>query len=109
MNALQQKIYNRFVRYVAVDTTSDPTSNVTPTTPSQISFAHTLAQEMRSIGFTDVEVDEYGFVTGLLPANTDKKAPVIGLFAHMDTVCDFNGKNVRPQVHPNNKKRKSNR
>lgn len=101
MNALQQKIYNRFVRYVAVDTTSDPTSNVTPTTPSQISFAHTLAQEMRSIGFTDVEVDEYGFVTGLLPANTDKKAPVIGLFAHMDTVCDFNGKNVRPQVHPN--------
>ncbi len=101
MNALQQKIYNRFVRYVAVDTTSDPTSNVTPTTPSQISFAHILAQEMRSIGFTDVEVDEYGFVTGLLPANTDKKAPVIGLFAHMDTVCDFNGKNVRPQVHPN--------
>lgn len=101
MNALQQKIYNRFVRYVAVDTTSDPTSNVTPTTPSQISFAHTLAQEMRSIGFTNVEVDEYGFVTGLLPANTDKKAPVIGLFAHMDTVCDFNGKNVRPQVHPN--------
>lgn len=101
MNALQQKIYNRFVRYVAVDTTSDPTSNVTPTTPSQISFAHTLAQEMRSIGFTDVEVDEYGFVTGLLPANTDKKAPVIGLFAHMDTVCDFNGKNVRPQVHSN--------
>lgn len=101
MNALQQKIYNRFVRYVAVDTTSDPTSHVTPTTPSQISFAHTLAQEMRSIGFTDVEVDEYGFVTGLLPANTDKKAPVIGLFAHMDTVCDFNGKNVRPQVHPN--------
>ena len=101
MNPLQQKIYNRFVRYVSVDTTSDPTSKITPTTPSQISFAHTLAQEMRAIGFTDVEVDEYGFVTGVLPANTDKKAPVIGLVAHMDTVCDFNGKNIRPRVHPN--------
>ena len=101
MNSLQEKIYNRFVRYVSVDTTSDPASTVTPTTSSQISFAHTLAQEMRSIGFTDVEVDEYGFVTGLLPANTDKKAPTIGFFAHMDTVCDYNGSNIRPQVHPN--------
>ena len=101
MNPLQQKIYDRFVRYVAVDTTSDPTSHVTPTTPSQNSFAHTQAQEMRTIGFTDVEVDEYGFVTGLIPANTDKKAPVIGLFAHMDTVCDYNGKDIRPCLHPN--------
>lgn len=101
MNSLQEKIYNRFVRYVSVDTTSDPASTVTPTTSSQISFAHTLAQEMRSIGFTDVEVDEYGFVTGLIPANTDKKAPTIGFFAHMDTVCDYNGSNIRPQVHPN--------
>ena len=100
MNPLQQKIYDRFVRYVSVDTTSDPTSSITPTTSSQISFAHTLAQEMKTVGFTEVEVDEYGFVTGLLPANTDQKAPVIGFFAHMDTVCDYNGKNVRPQVHP---------
>lgn len=100
MNPLQQKIYDRFVRYVAVDTTSDPVSTAVPTTPSQISFAHTLAAEMKTVGFTDVEVDEYGFVTGLLPANTNKKAPVIGLFAHMDTVCDYSGKNIRPQLHP---------
>lgn len=100
MNPLQQKIYDRFVRYVAVDTTSDPASTAVPTTPSQISFAHKLAAEMKTVGFTDVEVDEYGFVTGLLPANTDKKAPVIGLFAHMDTVCDYSGKHIRPRLHP---------
>lgn len=75
MNPLQQIIYNRFARYIAVETTSDPTSNVTPTTSSQISFAHKLADEMRKIGFSEVEVDEYGFVTGLIPANTDKKGP----------------------------------
>ncbi len=101
MNPLQQKIYDRFVRYVAVETTSDPESSSIPTTDSQLSFAQTLAGEMRQIGFTDVEMDEYGFVTGLLPANTDKKAPVIGFFAHMDTVCDFNGKNIRPVLHEN--------
>ncbi|MBR4592044.1 MAG: peptidase T, partial [Elusimicrobiaceae bacterium] len=101
MNPLQQKIYDRFVRYVAVDTTSDPESTSVPTTLSQISFAHKLAEEMRRVGFQEVEVDEYGFATGLLPANTDKKAPVIGLFAHLDTVCDYNGKNICPVLHEN--------
>ncbi|MBR4682402.1 MAG: peptidase T [Elusimicrobiaceae bacterium] len=101
MNPLQQKIYNRFARYVAVDTTSDPESSSVPSTPAQISFAHTLAAEMKQIGFQDVEVDEYGFVTGILPANAEKEAPVIGLFAHMDTVCDYNGANIQPKIHPN--------
>ncbi|MDD7578753.1 MAG: peptidase T [Elusimicrobia bacterium] len=101
MNPLQQKIYNRFVRYAAVETTSDPASKSVPSTPSQISFAHMLAAEMKTVGFQDVEVDEFGIVTGLLPANTDKKAPVIGFLAHMDTVCDYSGKDVRPILHPN--------
>ncbi|MBR2082187.1 MAG: peptidase T [Elusimicrobiaceae bacterium] len=101
MNDLQQKIYNRLVRYVAFDTTSDPNSSVTPTTDSQISFAHQLAAEMKKIGIKDVEVDEYGFVTGLIPPTTDKKAPTIGLFAHMDTVSDYNGHNIRPVLHEN--------
>ena len=51
MNDFQQKIYQRLVRYVAVDTTSDPASTVTPTTDAQISFAHQLAAEMKKIGF----------------------------------------------------------
>ena len=99
MNPLQKKIYDRFIRYIAVDTTSDPESTSVPSTSAQISFAHTLAAEMEQVGFQEVEVDEYGFVTGLLPANTDKKAPVIGLFAHMDTVSDFNGADIRPVLH----------
>ena len=73
MNPLQKKIYDRFIRYIAVDTTSDPESTSVPSTSAQISFAHTLAAEMEQVGFQEVEVDEYGFVTGLLPANTDKK------------------------------------
>ena len=101
MNPLQQKIYNRFVRYAAVETSSDPASKSVPSTPSQISFAHMLAAEMKTVGFQNVEVDEFGIVTGLLPANTDKKAPVIGFLAHMDTVCDYSGKDVRPILHPN--------
>ena len=101
MNEIQQKIYNRFVQYVSFETTSDPASKAVPSTPSQISFAHRLAAEMKKVGFTEVEVDEYGFATGLLPANTDKPAPVIGFFAHMDTVCDYNGKDIHPVLHPN--------
>ena len=101
MNDLQQKIYDRLVRYVAFDTTSDPAGTVTPTTDSQISFAHQMATEMKKIGIQEVEVDEYGFVTGLIPATTDKKSPVIGLFAHMDTVSDYNGHNIRPVLHEN--------
>ena len=101
MNEIQQKIYNRFVQYVSFETTSDPTSKVVPSTPSQISFAHRLAAEMKKVGFTEVEVDEYGFATGLLAANVDTPAPVIGLFAHMDTVCDYNGKDIHPVLHPN--------
>ncbi len=101
MNNLQQKIYNRFVRYISTDTTSNPESSSVPTTSSQISFAHSLAQEMKQVGFQEVEVDEYGFATGVLPANTDKPAPTIGWFAHMDTVCDYNGQNIRPVLHEN--------
>ncbi len=101
MNDLQQKIYQRLVRYVAVDTTSDPAGTVTPTTDAQISFAHQLAAEMKKIGLTDVEVDEYGFVTGYLAPTTHQSAPVIGLFAHMDTVSDYNGHNIHPVLHEN--------
>lgn len=101
MNELQQKIYKRLVRYVAFDTTSDPVSTAVPSTDSQISFAHQLAAEMKKIGITEVEVDEYGFVTGLIPATTDQKTPVIGFFAHMDTVSDYNGHDIHPVLHEN--------
>lgn len=101
MNDIQQKIYKRLARYVAVETTSNGESTSVPSTDSQIGFAHQMAAEMRKIGLSEVEVDEFGFVTGLIPPTTDKSAPTIGLFAHMDTVSDFNGKNIRAVLHEN--------
>lgn len=101
MNELKTELYQRFIKYVSVDTTSDPTQKTTPTTSSQMMFAKMLADEMPSAGFTDVEMDEYGFVTATIEANTDKPAPTVGFFAHMDTVCDFNGKGITPILHEN--------
>lgn len=101
MNELKTELYQRFVKYASVDTTSDPTQKTTPTTSSQMMFAKMLADEMPSAGFTDVEMDEYGFVTATIEANTDKPAPTVGFFAHMDTVCDFNGKGITPILHEN--------
>ena len=101
MNELQQKIYDRLRRYVMMDTTSDPVSTSIPSTDSQITFAHQLANEMKKMGVSEVEVDEYGFVTGLIPPTSDKITPVIGFFAHMDTVSDYNGHDIRPVLHEN--------
>ena len=101
MNELQKKIYDRFVRYVAIETTSDGDSQTVPSTASQLEFGKMLEAELKQIGVSNVSSDEYGFVTGEVPANTDKKVPVIGLFAHMDTVSDFSGKNIKPQLHSN--------
>ena len=101
MNDIQKKIYTRLCRYVAVETTSNAESNCVPSTDSQIAFAHQLAAEMKKIGVAEVEVDEYGFVTGLIPPTCAEKAPVIGFFAHMDTVSDYNGKDVHAVLHEN--------
>lgn len=101
MNELQQKIYNRFVKYVSVDTTSDPASESVPTTAAQLEFAKTLEAELKALGAQNVRRNQYGFVTAEIPANTDKQAPAIGFLAHMDTVCDYCGKNIQPQIHSN--------
>lgn len=101
MNELQQKIYNRFVKYVSLDTTSDPASESVPTTAAQLEFAKTLEAELKALGAQNVQRNEYGFVTAEIPANTDQKAPAVGFLAHMDTVCDYCGKNIKPQIHSN--------
>ena len=100
MNELQKKIYERFVRYVSVETTSDGTKTTVPTTPTQLTFGKMLAQEMKELGISQVEIDKNGFVFGEIPGNTDG-APAVGFLAHMDTVEDFCGKNIKPVLHPN--------
>ncbi|RAV30589.1 peptidase T [Sinomicrobium soli] len=93
-----QKIIDRFISYVTIDTQSDPKSTSTPSTAKQWILANRLVEELRDIGMQDVSVDENGYVMATLPSNTDHEVPVIGFIAHMDTSPDFNGTNVRPRV-----------
>lgn len=99
MNEMQKKIFDRFSKYVAVETTSNSQSQTIPTTAGQLSFAKMLVEEMKEIGFANVEMDKNGIVYGEIPANAE--GPSIGFLAHMDTAEDFCGKDIRPVVHAN--------
>ncbi len=89
----------RFLRYVSINTRSnDEITNRTPSTEAQWDLARVLEKELKEIGMQDVLLNEKCFVTATLPANVDKKIPVIGFLAHMDTSPDFNGENVHPQI-----------
>ncbi|URZ86783.1 peptidase T [Floricoccus penangensis] len=96
-----EELLNRFVKYVKVNTRSDENSTTTPSTQSQVAFAHELAKEMEAVGLQDVHyLESNGYVIGSLPANTDKDVRKIGFLAHMDT-ADFNAENVNPQIVEN--------
>ncbi|MDR2499179.1 MAG: peptidase T [Tannerellaceae bacterium] len=92
------KISERFLRYVAFDTQSNQASSTVPTTAGQRIFAESLADELRSIGMEDVELNEKGYLMATLPANSDKAAPVIGFIAHLDTSPDMSGRNVQARI-----------
>ncbi|MDI3310007.1 MAG: peptidase T [Thermoanaerobacterium sp.] len=91
----------RFLMYVKYETTSDENSSKCPSTESQMAFARVLSDELKSIGLTDVSVDENGYVMGTIPSNVDFEVPVVGFIAHMDTSPDMSGKNVNPQIIEN--------
>ena len=96
---MYENLVNRFVKYVKINTQSDATSTSVPSTQSQVEFAHTLMDDLKEIGMSEVKYnDTNGFVTATLPANTSDDVPVIGFIAHMDT-ADFNGEGVNPQFH----------
>lgn len=96
------RAFERLLRYARVDTTSDETAGVTPSTPGQLDLAAQLADELRSLSFEGVRVSDDGFVYGVLPATPGLDAlPCLGLIAHMDTAPDFSGKDVRPQIVEN--------
>lgn len=94
------QVLPRFIKYTQMDTASDPTNDNCPSTPSQTQLAHIIAQDLREIGITDVQVDHKGFVYALLPSNCDSPIKVAFL-AHMDVSFDFNSKNIKPMVHSN--------
>lgn len=100
-NNYQFTAAERFIRYVQVDTQSDPQSNSYPTTEKQKDLGRILAAELQTIGLADAHMDEWGYVYATIPATTHKKVPVICFCAHMDTAPDCSGTNVKPLVHKN--------
>jgi tripeptide aminopeptidase len=91
----------RLLRYVQVDTQSDPQSNTHPTTGKQKDLSRVLAEELKQIGITDAHMDEFGYVYATIPSNTNKNVPVICFCAHVDTAPDASGTNVKPILHEN--------
>lgn len=94
----QNKLIERFIKYVKIDTQSDDETGLTPSTPGQMLFAQELVNELLEIGLDDIELDDNGYLTATLPSNCDKKIPTIGFIAHMDTSPDMSGKNVKPHI-----------
>lgn len=94
------KLKERFLRYIAMDTKSDEGSESCPSTPGQLALGEKLAAELRELGLEDVRQDEHGYVYATLPGNVET-APVIGFIAHMDTAPDLDGKCVNPQLIEN--------
>ncbi len=93
-------IADRFMRYVRMDTQSDPTSTAHPTTEKQKELSKLLQKELLGMGITDATTDEFGYVYATIPANSDKKnIPVICFCAHVDTAPDCSGTNVKPILH----------
>lgn len=90
-------ITDRFLKYVSFCTTSDEETNMTPSTPGQMTFAKYLRDELKALGMQEVELDDNGYIMATLPANVEGK-PTIGFIAHMDTAPDASGKNIHPRI-----------
>ncbi len=97
----KEKIINRFISYVTIDTESDPNNPAFPSTEKQWNLAKILIKELQEIGLSDVDLDENCYIMATLPSNIDYKVPTIGFVAHIDTSPDFTGANVNPQIHEN--------
>jgi len=91
-------VLDRLLRYVVIDTQSDPNSHAQPSTEKQKDLGRVLVTELLTLGLSDAHMDEHGNIYATLPANTDKTVPVICFCSHMDTAPDFTGTNVKPNV-----------
>ena len=95
-----EKILDRFLRYVAVDTQSNEESESQPSEAKELNLLRMLRDELQSLG-VEATLDEWGYVMGTIPSNLDKKVPVVGFIAHVDTAPDASGANIKPQIIPN--------
>ena len=92
-----EKLLDRFLRYVSVDTQSDENSESQPSAAKELNLLGMLRDELQAMG-VNAELDEYGYVMGSIPANTEGDIPAIGFIAHVDTAPDASGKDVKPQI-----------
>ena len=97
---IMEKLLDKFLRYVAVDTMSDPESETQPSSAKQFDLLRMLRDELEAMGIK-AELDEFGYVMATIPSNIDKEVPAIGFIAHVDTSPDASGKDVKPQIIEN--------
>lgn len=96
-NDIMEKILDRFLRYVAVDTQSDPESDSQPSAAKEFNLLKMLRDELHAMG-VEASLDEYGYVMAKIPSNCGKDVPAVGFIAHVDTAPDASGDNIHPQI-----------
>ena len=100
MSEIRDRVLERFLRYVQIDTQSVEESESFPSTAKQFDLLRPLVEELRAIGLVDAAIDEWGYVMATIPATTKKSGvPVIGFLAHVDTSPEMPGEGVKPIVH----------
>jgi Di- and tripeptidases len=92
-----EKILDRFLRYISIDTQSNEDSETQPSTAKQLDLLGLLRRELEGMG-VQATLDEYGYVMGSIPSNIDAKVPAVGFIAHVDTAPDASGKDIKPQI-----------
>ena len=100
---MQHTVLERFLRYVKIDTQSDPESTTFPSTEKQKNLGKVLVEELLEMGISDAHLDPYGYVYATIPSTTTLDVPTICFCSHMDTSSDASGKDVKPIVHKNYK------
>ena len=95
-----ENILDRFLRYVAVDTQSSEESETQPSTAKQLDLLKMLCSELKDMG-VEAGLDEFGYVMGRIPSNTDKEIPSVGFISHVDTSPDASGADIKPQIIKN--------
>ncbi len=99
MNNYEHTVAERLMRYVQIDTQSDPSSSTQPSTEKQKDLSRLLVEELKTIGIQDAELDQHGYVYATIPATVSHKVPVICFCAHVDTAPDCSGTGVKPILH----------
>ena len=97
----KKHLIERFIKYVTIDTESDPNNPAFPSTENQWDLANVLVEDLKVIGMQDIHLDENCYIMATLPSNVSHNVPIIGFVSHMDTSPDFTGKNIKPQITEN--------